>query len=89
MNAKELRERLAGIPDDTMVILSSDAEGNNYSPLADTTPPGQYHYEADCDWSGEIRDPDEETAPGKFYHDDETRAYIRSLPVCLVLWPTN
>jgi hypothetical protein len=31
MNAAELREILASVPDDTLVVLSRDAEGNGYS----------------------------------------------------------
>ena len=31
MNVKELRDRLAELPDDTLVVLSSDEEGNSYS----------------------------------------------------------
>ena len=34
MKVKELRGWLANIPDDYDVILSSDAEGNKYSPLS-------------------------------------------------------
>ena len=33
------------------VILSKDAEGNGFSPLADL---GLFHYEPDSTWSGEI-----------------------------------
>ena len=37
MNAKELRELLVDVPDDTLIVLSSDAEGNTHSPLADAS----------------------------------------------------
>lgn len=33
MNVKELKNILRNVPDDIEVILSSDAEGNSYSPV--------------------------------------------------------
>jgi hypothetical protein len=33
INVKEFKERLKDVPDDYIVVMSSDAEGNNYSPL--------------------------------------------------------
>ena len=35
MKVNELKERLKDIPDDYEIVMSSDGEGNNYSPLAD------------------------------------------------------
>jgi hypothetical protein len=91
MTAKELRKRLKGVPDDVVIVMSKDAEGNSYSPLADTTPIGQYHYEASCTWAGDIKradEPDPEAEDG-FYYDPDEREAIRQLPACVVLWPTN
>lgn len=33
LTVKELRKILADIPDDTLVVLSGDSEGNEFSPL--------------------------------------------------------
>lgn len=35
MNIKQLKEEIKNLPDDIEVILQTDAEGNNYSPLKD------------------------------------------------------
>lgn len=85
--AKELRELLADVPDDVLVIMSKDAEGNNFSPLSGYTT--GLHYEAETTWYGEVRDPDEKEEDGTFYHDEETREHIKSLPEAFVLWPVN
>ena len=46
----ELLDYLATQPRDRKVILSRDAEGNGFSPLADA---GESMYVADSTWSGE------------------------------------
>jgi hypothetical protein len=53
MTVGELRARLAGFEDDTLVVLSEDSEGNGFSPLADV---GRQAYIADSTWSGEVRE---------------------------------
>lgn len=75
MTVKELRDLLKDVDGDVLVIMSKDGEGNGYSPLADTNL-GQYLYEADTTWSGDLIDVDEA--------DADTEA----VP-CVVLWPTN
>lgn len=64
------------------VVLSSDGEGNSYSPAAEVTPE---LYIADSTWSGELvsDDPDD-------YDDDEDFEDQRECaePV-VVIWPTN
>jgi len=47
----ELADYLATQPRDRKIILSKDAEGNGYSPLADA---GEAMYTAESTWSGEI-----------------------------------
>lgn len=47
----ELMDYLATQPRDRKIIMSSDAEGNSYSPLADA---GEGMYFADSTWSGEV-----------------------------------
>jgi hypothetical protein len=41
MTVKELREALAELPDDLLVVVSRDAEGNGYSPASGISP-GEY-----------------------------------------------
>lgn len=60
MKVKELREALANAPDDFDVILSRDAEGNGFSPLADAEP---CKYIAETTWSGQVPHPDDQQGP--------------------------
>jgi hypothetical protein len=79
MKVKELLELLNDVDPEAEVVLSSDGEGNSFSPCADYSP--QYRYEADSTWNGELvsaEDPDE---------FDEER-WNEAVP-CVVLWPTN
>jgi hypothetical protein len=51
MNVKQLKELLAELDDDTLVVLSSDGEGNSHSPLS-----GWFNgfYKPDTTWYGEV-----------------------------------
>jgi hypothetical protein len=51
MTVGQLREFLAGQPDDRLVVMSKDAEGNGYSPLAVAE---EAMYLAETTWSGEV-----------------------------------
>ena len=50
----DLRKLLEILPDDMPVVLSSDAEGNGYSPLSITE---RALYVQENTWSGEVFDP--------------------------------
>ncbi len=50
MTVKDLREALADLPDDMLVVMAKDAEGNGYSPLAEAT---ETMYAAETTWSGD------------------------------------
>ena len=71
----DLMDFLATQPRDRKVILSRDAEGNGYSPLADA---GEAMYVADTTWSGEAYPTREDVArwvaeyPGRYSEDDWT-----------------
>jgi len=78
MTVAQLREALKDLPDDMPIVMSKDAEGNNYSPLAQVDPNRQY--EPYNTWSGEIKHPDDE-------HDQTEEGDTFALVVCL--WPTN
>lgn len=67
----ELKKRLARLSDDLPIVMGSDAEGNEYSPLADIQ---KMAYEG-AGRGIEVYDPDD----GEEYDLDET------LP-CVVLW---
>lgn len=83
MTVKELREALAGLPDDMPVILQKDAEGNGFSPL-DGASGDNNSYEAESTWSGRVgftRLTKQARAKG-FTMDD----VVDGVP-CVVLWP--
>jgi hypothetical protein len=47
----ELRRHLDGLRDDVLVVLSKDAEGNGFSPLAEAE---LSDYEPETTWSGDV-----------------------------------
>lgn len=55
----ELMDYLATQPRDRKIVMSKDAEGNSYSPLADAD---EAMYVADSTWSGDIYITPEELA---------------------------
>jgi hypothetical protein len=75
MNVRELRELLAKYPDDTLVVMSKDGEGNGFSPLEGTTPA---LYRATSTYAGEVY---EIGRPPTMIAEGAARA--------VVLWPTN
>jgi hypothetical protein len=86
MTLAELREALAALdlPDDTLVVLAKDAEGNGHSPLVEAE---HAMYLAESTWSGERYLTDEqrlaETDP-----DEWSEAPDDAVPA-VFLWPTN
>ena len=75
MTVAELIKELKKLPQDYLVIMSSDGEGNKFSPCSQAC--GPYMYEPDSSWAGEIRDKEEHG------DDDEYKENA------VVLWPTN
>lgn len=73
MTVEELRRALQAFPDDALVVLAKDAEGNGYSPLANTW---QGFYEADSTWFGSA------------YDDRDIRECELDVVVAVVLTPT-
>lgn len=73
MTVGQLKEELAGMDDELIVVMSKDAEGNGYSPLSGVE---TAVYEAESNWSGEVHEEDDED----LYPD--TRR-------CVVLGPVN
>lgn len=51
MTVGQLCEALSGMDSDTLVVLSKDGEGNEFSPLSEV---GKGRYRADTTWSGEL-----------------------------------
>lgn len=85
MNVRELKAALVGLPDDMEVVMSSDAEGNNYSPLCDADP--GHIYIPESTWSGEVYHEDWSADDACMEEDDWNEMLKR--PRTLVLWPVN
>lgn len=54
LTVKYLLEILKDLPEEMPVIISKDAEGNNYSPLASVIT-SNCGYVPQCSWAGEIK----------------------------------
>jgi hypothetical protein len=86
----KLRELLAGAPDDALVVMSKDSEGNGFSPFSEW---GDGRYVAESSWSGYLADEGEDDdEPGEddvVTADPDYEAPDEPGVPCIVLWPTN
>lgn len=84
MNVAQLKSELEGLPDDMLVVMSRDSEGNGFGPLAAIETNSRY--QAHNGWSGEVGL--KEITP-----DLKERGYTEedlapaSASECVVLWP--
>jgi hypothetical protein len=78
MKVKDLKERLKNVPDDYIIVMSSDAEGNDYSPLAEAD---EVMYIPENSYMGMIICCEEQMEDE--FPDDEFK------PNAIALWPTN
>ena len=62
MKVKKLIKLLQAYDPNTEVVMSSDGEGNSYSPLADA---GQGFYVAESTWSGDLYSEEEKPDDAK------------------------
>ena len=76
ITVQQLRQMLYRFPDDAIVVISKDGEGNRFSPLAENDPISTGQYRAETTWTGEFYDPAE-------WGDDPTA--VRA--ICL--WPIS
>lgn len=74
MTKRQMIEMLKDVPDDFEVVLSGDAEGNYFSPLADF---GIGCYIPETTYNGE------------FFMGDEIDTDNGEKENCVVLWPVN
>ncbi len=77
---KELIEDLSKLPEDSVVVLQKDSEGNGYSPLAGLEA-AKYIPSTTC--SGEV--PCNEDIEGEEY----SKEVVAKMLDCVVLWPTS
>jgi len=84
MKVQELIDELTELDPKMEVIMTSDGEGNNHSPL-DVISIGIYT--PDSTWSGEVHDPEWSASDACMEQQDWDEMLMK--PRCLVLWPTN
>lgn len=83
MTVKELKEALEGIDESRIVIMSSDGEGNSFSPLSDISDGA---YEADSTYSGDFGQEKLTKALKKEGYGEEDIIHGEK---AICLWPTN
>ena len=88
MNVKELKEAIKVLPDDMEVILQSDGEGNNYSPLYCYDSEAIYIARASWWGGGEVYDSNW-SAQDAGFEKNEWEELKSKTPRCLVLAPMN
>lgn len=76
MKVKELIKQLKKVDPNFEVVLSSDGEGNSYSPLSDFA---EVDYQAETTWSGEVHFNE--------YEEEDPDAIFE--PNAIVLFPIN
>lgn len=75
MTVDQLIEKLKALPGNTLVVMSSDTEGNTFSPMCEIS---SGFYDRDTSWSGTFYEFNEEG------NDEEIGG---DMAVCL--WPSN
>lgn len=86
MTVKKLIERLQALPQDSIVILQKDVEGNGYSPLSMID--HNAVYKADNAWSGDVFST-KWTAGAARMAGEEWVIFKKETPACVVLVPAN
>lgn len=89
MKVKELIKLLEGSDPEALVVMSKDAEGNSYSPLAEIDNDNNV-YVPETTWQGEIML--KELRPQDIragYEIDEVATDEPDKEDCVILWPTN
>lgn len=83
MTVSELIALLQTMPADALVVQSSDAEGNNFSPVSEA---GLGRYAAETTWRGEF-------GLYELTPEDEAKGYseedVPDGPPAVCIWPTN
>lgn len=74
MTVKQLIEKLKLLPQNSVVILQKDGEGNGFSPCDGAE---SAIYRADSTWSGEV------------LNEDDDYEKEQGDKKCVVLWPVN
>ena len=85
MTVNELIKQLRNIEPSTEIVMSKDAEGNDFSPLADVC--FYYTYIPTSTWSGDIINLN--LSNEELEINDEQRKDFENEKKVVTLWPTN
>lgn len=77
MTVAQLLKRLKGVDPKALIVMSSDGEGNSFSPLSEAA---DGLYLAESEWSGELWSPDNE---------DQEETPPKKAKKVIVLWPAG
>lgn len=88
MKVRELLQQLMGQDPEREVVMSSDSEGNSYSPLSSISTAS---YVPDSTWSGEVHleELDDELRKQGYSEEDVRKPGEDGAVAALVLVPTN
>lgn len=88
MTVKDLKKHLEACDDEDLVVMSKDAEGNSYSPLAGI---GEQMYVAESTWNGVVYEKEltPEMQEQGFSEEDIRKEGEDGAVKCVTLWPTN
>jgi len=82
----EFIEELKKMPQDSILVMQKDSEGNGYSPLAGADDKAVYQEETT--WSGYVYDT-EWSADDAGMDEEEWEEFKKENPPCVVLYPVN
>lgn len=83
---KELIKALKKLDPEAVVVLSSDGEGNSYSPLCEDF--GVSRYKADSTYSGELVS-ESDFSDDPDYYDNDLDTYLSGSVPAVVFYPIN
>lgn len=75
----QLRDMLTDLPDEAVIVLAKDGEGNDFSPLSG--PLGVHWYRPESTWAGEVHPIGEDA--GEVYEPDGNEL------IAVALYPAN
>ena len=89
MKVSELIALLEILPDDALVVMARDSEGNSYSPLRDITSGEIYAPESRCHGEIYLAELTPELMEQGYTDEDVYTADDREGVEAIVLWPIN
>jgi hypothetical protein len=84
---KDLKELLAGLPDEMKIMISSDSEGNAFKYLSGHCV--LHVLDDSCAWEIQAADLDDPEERAYFSEDLEGDEELPDYPKALLLWPVN